>query len=287
MNPLTATQAWTDLLARVIYAGTDSSPRGMPIREILNSSVAVNMKHPIVLNKARKLNYRFMAAEAWWILSGRDDVESIGKYCKAITKFSDDGETFFGAYGPRIFNQLGSVVDKILQDPDTRQAVLTIWRKNPPETKDVPCTVSVQWLLRDGKLHCIDTMRSNDVWLGFPYDVFNFSMLSWHILDRLRGVLTQPLELGTLFLNAGSHHVYEPDSRKASLWTGGDWKLNHSFGGFVMGPDEPAGSERDSEISVCLGRILGEYPPQHLTDGLFFDEFSHLIETTQQQKEPK
>lgn len=249
--PKTATEAWLALIIEVSLNGRVSHPRGMKIREIINNAVQVDMRFPVVLTKHRKLNYDFMAAEAWWILSGRSDVESIGRHCKAIKNFSDDGETFFGAYGPKITKQLEYVVETLKRDRDSRQAVLTIWRENPPMTKDVPCTVSVQWLIRDGLLHCVDTMRSNDVWLGFPYDVFNFSMLSWQILERLRdsGI---DVQLGTLLLNAGSHHLYEKNLETLSGWHDHNWADVHEFDG-VAGHRIEKG-----EVDMYLGRIIGE-----------------------------
>jgi thymidylate synthase len=253
-TPKNATEAWLALLGDVSLNGKISHPRGMKIREIINNSVAIDMRHPVVLTKERRLSYKFMAAEAWWILSGRSDVESIGRHCKAIRRFSDDGIGFFGAYGPKISCQMEHIVKTLKSDRDTRQAVLTIWRESPPPTKDVPCTVSVQWLIRDGLLHCIDTMRSNDVWLGFPYDVFNFSMLSWHVLEALRDEGIE-VDLGTLHLNAGSHHIYEPNLETLAGWHNHHWADGHEFyhsaghrieHGFVHG---------------YLGTIIGEYTP--------------------------
>lgn len=280
MRILTATEAWVHLLRTVMQSGKKSFPRSLEILEILNSSVAVDMQHPIVMTIARKLNYKFMAAEAWWILSGQNDVQSIGKYCKAITKFSDDGETFFGAYGPKIEAQLEYVTDKLSIDHDSRQAVINIWRENPGETKDVPCTLSVQWILRDGELHCIDNMRSNDIWLGFPYDVFNFSMLSWYILEKLRERIPQPLRLGALYLNAGSHHIYSSDLKKIRIWMDSEWKSNHIDGALK------AGGSLISDVPVCLGRVIGEYSDNagvKKDDQNFFEAFSRLINNTQKK----
>jgi hypothetical protein len=177
------------------------------------------MTRPVVDVLVRKLGYRFMAAEAWWILSGRNDVESIRKYSPHIASFSDDGKFFHGAYGPKILDQLTYVIDSLQKDADTRQAVLSIWRENPRVSRDVPCTISAQWLIRDGKLHCIDTMRSSDAWLGWPYDVFNFSCLSAYILLMLRerASFFNSVRLGCLSLVAGSSHLYlHPDEDGAS-----------------------------------------------------------------------
>lgn len=276
--PKTATEAWLALIAEVSLDGRVSHPRGMKIREIVNNSVQVDMCFPVVLTKHRKLSYEFMAAEAWWIISGRRDVESIGRHCKAIKNFSDDGETFFGAYGPKITRQIEYVVETLKRDRDSRQAVLTIWRENPPITKDVPCTVSVQWLIRDGLLHCIDTMRSNDVWLGFPYDVFNFSMLSWMILERLRDAGID-VQLGTLFLNAGSHHMYEKNLETLAGWHNHHWADGHDFSGVAGHRVE------NGEVDMYLGRLIGECSAEKFNEPFgFFESFQTQLLKTQPTK---
>ena len=72
-----------------------------------------------------------MAAEALWILSGDNKVETIAPYNKNIKQFSDDGIIFQGAYGPRIISQLDYVIESLRKDRESRQAVLTIWNPNP------------------------------------------------------------------------------------------------------------------------------------------------------------
>jgi thymidylate synthase len=150
------------------------SPRGMEIFEILNHSFMLDMDNPIISIPERKLNYNFMFGEAAWMLDGRNDVKTIEKYMKGITRFSDDGITFFGAYGPKIITQTSYVVNTLCNDQDSRQAVLSIWRENPKSSADIPCTLTMQFFLREGLLYCNTNMRSNDIWLGTPYDAFNF-----------------------------------------------------------------------------------------------------------------
>lgn len=208
MNAHSATSAWLNLIDKVYNYGHETSPRGLLIKEKLACSATIDLNRPIVFEPIREIGYRFMAAEAAWIMSGDDRVSTIKDYAKHIASFSDNGEVFFGAYGPKITAQLPYVIDKLKEDQDTRQAVLTIWRESPPASKDIPCTVSVQWFIRDGKIHCIDTMRSSDLWLGWPYDIFNFSMLTHYVrlVLRQRGINVEP---GTLTLFAGSQHIYE------------------------------------------------------------------------------
>jgi len=270
-DAVSADIAWDHLLHDICTFGEKTAPRGMPITEIIGNQVIVDMQHPVITCVERKLSYTFMLAEAWWILSGKKDVPSIEKYCKVITKFSDDGLTFFGAYGPPISEQLDYVVDCLKGDRDSRQAVLTIWRQNPQRSKDIPCTVAVQWVIRDGHLHCIDTMRSNDAWLGFPYDVFNFSMLSWHVLEQLRRLSEyRDLKLGALFLQAGSHHLYDRDMIKYQQLKQTN-RLRHNFGG-VAGHALSASSVVDQ-----LAFALGEPVPAGTQSGSFFWFFNNQL----------
>lgn len=209
MKAPSATSVWLDLLHRVYYQGHESAPRGMRIKEVLACAATIDLDQPIVVEPLRDLGYKFMAAEAAWILSGDNRVSTISPFARHIKDFSDDGVFYFGAYGPKIIEQLSYVCQKLAEDNDTRQAVLTIWREKPGQTKDVPCTISAQWFIRDGQIHCIDTMRSSDLWLGWPYDIFNFSMLTHYIRLLLREHYGITVGAGTLTLFAGSQHIYE------------------------------------------------------------------------------
>lgn len=192
-----------------LLAGNITKPRGLSCRELCSYQTIVDMKDPVLNVPKRKLGYKFMAAEAAWILSGDNRTSTITPYSRDIGKFSDDDITFFGAYGPKIRDQIHYVVKCLADDQSSRQAVINIWRECPPKTKDVPCTLSLQWVIRDMTLHCIDTMRSSDIWLGWPYDVFNMSMISRYILLYLRKIKGINYDLGYLYLNAGSQHLYE------------------------------------------------------------------------------
>lgn len=205
-------EAWWDQMSLIMEEGRETSPRGQLTKELPSKTLVFDMNFPVVLHPLRELGYKFMAAEAWWILSGREDVASIAPYSKAISKFSDDGHKFFGAYGPPIMAQLEYVVGALQRDPDTRQALLTTWRPNPPKTKDVPCTVAMDWMVRDGAVECHVFMRSSDNWLGVPYDAFNFTMLTCEIVRQLNQqplFWPQPLGLGNCHLTAASSHLYE------------------------------------------------------------------------------
>ena len=200
----TVGDAWTSLLKSITNHGSFVYPRGLLYRELLGVSLTVTDAHNnILFHPKRKLAYKFMVAEWLWIWFGMEDVKTISQYNPHISKFSDDGIKFAGAYGPRISKQVGYIEDTLKKDRDSRQAVMTIYTPNPKPSKDIPCTLSVQFLIRDDRLHTIVTMRSSDAWLGIPYDLFNFSMIG-NIFASLLSV-----HVGSITFNLGSSHVYE------------------------------------------------------------------------------
>lgn len=213
MVPKPATESWLALMKETLEWGVLVAPRGKATKELLQQTICVDMRQPVVQVPKRKLNYKFMAAEAYWILSGDNTVAGIAPYNSKIADYSDNGETFFGAYGPRIRSQLDYVVRKLKSDEHTRQAGLTIWRENPPETKDYPCTIAMFFNRRGYQLNCHVFMRSSDQWLGVPYDIFNFSCVAYLVCCRLNKGDENDVDVkpGNLYLTAASSHLYQPN----------------------------------------------------------------------------
>lgn len=186
------------------------SPRGLATRELLDVTLRIHDPSQVhVLATGRRPVLRIAATEGYQLLAGLSslaqlDLASRGRF----TRFADDG-VLRGAYGPRAYASLRRVARLLLEDPDTRQAVIPLWR--PDEltrpTRDVPCTTSLQFLRRDDELHLRVTMRSNDAWLGLPYDLMMFSLLQRTVAAGLG------LTPGTYTHSVGSMHVYEDDQR--------------------------------------------------------------------------
>jgi len=209
-----ATHVWLAQLERLVSSGLAVAPRNFDTYELLHETVVVDMRRPVVRSVTRRLSYQFMVAEAYWILTGDCLVETIAPYNQRIAQFSDDGQTFFGAYGPKIVAQLPYVITTLQRDPQSRQAGLTIWRESPPSTKDVPCTVTIFFSLRHQNLHAHVFMRSSDVWLGLPYDIFNFSMLAHLVCAHLNSsspIGSGIIAPGDLYLTMASSHLYFHD----------------------------------------------------------------------------
>lgn len=221
------TWEWIDWVDYLVWYGKKESPRGMNTKALYDQQVTFNPRKPIVMPMGRKLSYRFMFAEAYWILTGDDSVAGISPFNSNIAQFSDDGVKFFGAYGPKIVAQSDYVVKTLTKDRDSRQAVINIWRDSPPATKDIPCTIMVSFRITNDKLHSHVVMRSSDVWLGLPYDVFNFSMLM-HCIGSSLGV-----ELGGLTYTLMNSHLYERNEQEATMM------LGSIYGEKKMVPEQP------------------------------------------------
>lgn len=170
--------------------------------------IVKNPYHNICLTKGRNLSLKYVLGEIRWYLSGSNRVEDIGKYAKMWYDLSDDGETVNSAYGYRMFHKFGFdqlqyCIDKLKANPYDRQCVIHIKEASNQPTKDTPCTCLLQFTYNLGKLNLHTYMRSNDVWLGLPYDMAFFTTLL-HIVSKQTG-----LPVGQYFHTVGDLHVYE------------------------------------------------------------------------------
>ena len=209
----------------MLYRDVDSAYYGMceqllaaphvdNTREILNAKIQILDVSNAVIS-IRDISIEYLFGELVWYFSRRNDLKFISKFSSFWNHLSDDGETCNSAYGHIIFqkhgfDQLGKCIELLRRDPNSRRAVININVPNEHvrETKDEPCTVSIQFLLRDNKVLCTVYMRSNDIWFGFPYDVVFFTELQRIVAMNLDA------ELGTYTHMVGSLHMYDRDELK-------------------------------------------------------------------------
>lgn len=154
--------------------------------------------------------------ELLWYLSKDNKLDFIVPFVPAYKCETEDGETVYGGYGPRLFrqrghNQVTNVLELLRKRPTTRRALIQIFNAEDlsEHHKEIPCTTTLQFLQRDGNLEMITTMRSNDAYKGLPHDVFCFTMLQ-EILARSLGC-----EIGPYRHFAGSMHLYDDDRNDA------------------------------------------------------------------------
>jgi len=211
---------WTDAVETLLERGDIRESRVGKVKEIGPFITSLsNISQSFLLNKRRKLSPSYAAAETIWYLSSRDDVKMISAYAPQYVNYCNDGIAH-GAYGRRIAsntheNQFALLIKHLSQEPNSRQAVITLWNADDlwhtvnDKKKDLPCTLSMQFLIRDNALHMITTMRSNDVWLGLPYDIFAFTCFQRLIASALK------IQPGTYTHQVGSMHLYERNWKAA------------------------------------------------------------------------
>ncbi len=212
-----ASELFAQACHAVLAAGQPSAPRGLPTVEVLGASLTLTdpRRRLVDVPPARVINPAFAVAEAMWILSGSDD-PWIYLYNERLAGYADDGR-LMGAYGPRLrrwhgtVDQLARVRRQLTEDPGTRRAVIQLFdpEADSGDHKDVPCTLGYRFFLRDGLLHMHTTMRSQDLWLGFCYDIFTATIVQ-ELLARWIGA-----ELGSYWLCVDSLHLYDRDLPKA------------------------------------------------------------------------
>lgn len=228
------TQAYHSLIKDVYTMPEhEAAPRGMKVKERLGHSFRIaDIRDRIPYIPHREFSIAYMIAELVWYLSGNNSTEWISNYSGFWRNISDDGTTANSAYGARIFKQhpyqgysetdlTGGMIpdrcvpgtwtqwqylkDELKKDSDSRRAVIHI--RMPQDSvlaqKDVPCTLSLQFFIRDGALHQVASMRSSDLILGIAYDIPAFTMFQELLAFEL-GV-----ECGSYTHISNSLHIYE------------------------------------------------------------------------------
>lgn len=210
---------WYNALHDVDAIGEKIKSRDGECKEILGQQYTlVNINRNFITDPIRKMSPWYAAAELLWYLSGTNEIKMIEYYAPQYKRFSDDGITTWGAYGHRWAadfkdspNQIEEVINLLRESPQSRRAVITCYSGKKDlgfSSKDIPCTVSLQFLVREQKLHCICTMRSNDIWLGMPYDIWSFTCLQILIAQEL------DIEIGSYTHQPGSLHLYDRNYKK-------------------------------------------------------------------------
>lgn len=221
-------ELWTNAVRHLLTHGSETQGAGVGnTKEILGFSTRItSIDKTFLLNRRRKLSPTYACAEFLWYMKHTKSIKMIKAYAPQYVKFAENDEAF-GAYGWRFYENLTQdftkatsqfelLIRHLNETPNSRQAIITLWEADDlPHTykkdhKDLPCTLSMQFIIRDNKLHLVVTMRSNDVWLGLPYDVFAFTCIQRLVADTL-GV-----KCGMYTHQAGSLHLYEKNWQAAS-----------------------------------------------------------------------
>jgi thymidylate synthase len=210
--------------ANLLLAAPSTLSRSGVTREIVGHTYSLADPRSCWAGGGRKgsqsLGYGF--AELLWYLSGSDTMEMLGAYAPSYSKYCNDGRAM-GAYGFRwrsnpgiagksVRGALVEVIELLKKNPDDRRAVLAMWDSGDVVEaalgvwNDIPCTLSIQYLIRNNQLHSVVTMRSNDLWLGGVYDPFTFCQLQCLVAAAIG------CDVGHYHHRVGSFHMYEKNA---------------------------------------------------------------------------
>ena len=213
----TFAEVYDKLLLSLLEEGKKVSPRGMLTKELMQETFCIeDPNSSLIYIPGRNFSIAHAIHESFLIFCDNNRVNVAGYFNKNIAQFSDDGNTLYGSYGHRIAKKMQGVLDKLKEDHDTRQALLTIHRVEDSivKTKDPPCTITLQFTIRDEKLNMHVYMRSNDIVWGTPYDVFMFTTIQKVFANTLG------IPIGKYYHTATSLHMYERDFEKCREYIG-------------------------------------------------------------------
>ncbi|MGZ5539884.1 MAG: thymidylate synthase [Halobacteriota archaeon] len=216
----TANTVWCDIAN--VFCKEDlpvQESRGGSMRELLHSVISISdPRQRWVSSRTPALNLAFALAEVVWILAGRNDSAFLNYFNRQLPKFAGLGSTYHGAYGHRLRSHLGidqlqRAYDVLSAKPSSRQVVLQIWdgkidlptSSGEEASPDIPCNVVSLLKVRSEQLEWMQIMRSNDVQLGLPHNLVQFTTMQ----EVLAGWLG--LGLGDYYHISDSLHLYERD----------------------------------------------------------------------------
>lgn len=189
------------------------------IKELLG--VTVRIENPRArISRSENRGKPFSAlGELLWYMSGSEDLEFIEPYVSLYKDDAVDG-VLEGAYGPRLLRMQGAInqfdsIEALMKDnPYSKRAVIQLFKAEDIASphKEIPCTTTMQFFIRAGRLHMSVTMRSNDAFWGMPHDVFCFTMIQEAMARRLG------CELGEYLHYVGSMHFYTKYEEKVKAY---------------------------------------------------------------------
>lgn len=272
------------------HYGLINNPRGMECKEVLHPQIILtNPLNSLITLKNRKLNYAYSIIEKFMYLSGVSYPEITLAYNSNMERFiNKEVGDFDGAYGLRInsskVNQLVYCYETLCKDKDTRQAVITIHNEDDCRiSSDITCTLSLQFIIREDKLHLVCNMRSNDLYWGSCLDFPAFCFLQEVMLSWLKPFY-EKLELGNYIHQPTSFHYYtefEDKLQDISQETIVNTKSNPSFNLTFNETNDAISRFWEEEKNIRINRQLFE------THFRVIDEYLNQLLTYWKHKDNK
>ena len=215
---------YLDLLSHILAHGVQKSDRtGTGTLSVFGYQMRFCLSEGFPLLTTKKLHLKSIVHELLWFLSGDTNVKNLQKQGVSIwNEWADKNGDLGPVYGAQwrkwkgsdgsITDQITAAVDMIRNQPDSRRIIISAW--NVPEIEKMalpPCHVLFQFYVSDGKLSCQLYQRSADVFLGVPFNIASYALLTMmmaHVCE---------LEPGDFVHTLGDAHLYMNHTEQANL----------------------------------------------------------------------
>jgi len=206
---------YLDLCQRILNEGHEKADRtGTGTISIFGHQMRFSLQEGFPLLTTKKLHVRSIIHELIWFLRGETNIRYLKENGVSIwDEWADEEGNLGPIYGHQwrswpgksgeTIDQIAQVVEEIRKNPNSRRLVVTAW--NPadiPEMALPPCHCLFQFYVQDGRLSCQLYQRSGDVFLGVPFNIASYALLT-HMIAHVTG-----LQVGDFIHTLGDAHIY-------------------------------------------------------------------------------
>jgi thymidylate synthase len=206
---------YLDLLRHVMEHGTEKSDRtGTGTRSVFGWQMRFNLADGFPLVTTKKVHLRSIVHELLWFLRGETNIATLRANNVSIWDEWADAQGELGpVYGKQwrrwsaadgsTIDQIAWVVEEIKRNPDSRRLIVSAWNvADLPHMALMPCHTLFQFYVADGKLSCQLYQRSGDIFLGVPFNIASYALLT-HMVAQVTG-----LAVGEFIHTLGDAHLY-------------------------------------------------------------------------------
>src|SRR5210317_1939052 len=213
-----------DLLNHVLAHGVQKGDRtGTGTLSVFGYQMRFNLSEGFPMVTTKKLHLKSIVHELLWFLSGDSNIRYLQENGVSIwNEWADENGDLGPVYGVQwrkwkdatgqVIDQIQDVVHRLKEDPDSRRIIVSAWNVGEiPGMALPPCHCLFQFYVADGKLSCQLYQRSADVFLGVPFNIASYALLT-HMLAQQAG-----LEVGDFVWTGGDCHLYTNHMEQADL----------------------------------------------------------------------
>ena len=207
---------YEDLLREVLDHGTPKSDRtGTGTRSLFGKQIRFDLAESFPLITTKRVHFKSIAIELLWFLRGESNVEFLRDNGVTIwDEWADESGDLGPVYGVQWrswptpegehIDQISQVVEQIKSNPDSRRLIVSAWNvADLPDMALAPCHAFFQFYVADGKLSCQLYQRSADMFLGVPFNIASYALLTLMVAQQAG------LEPGEFVWTGGDCHIYD------------------------------------------------------------------------------